>query len=77
MITHCGMSKHNKTMELSKKKCSSSCATISQVLGNINESIDSGFFCQRMFKSKLKMSDYISFIFLLLLTQRTACLVSI
>ena len=42
MITHCGMARHKKYIELSKKKGSRSCATISQVLGNINTDIDYG-----------------------------------
>ena len=42
IITHCGIENPNNNMELSKQKGSGSYATISQVLGNINEATDSG-----------------------------------
>ena len=40
IITDCGMEKYEKNMEILKQKVSRSCATISRVLGNINEAID-------------------------------------
>ena len=44
MITHCGMAKHKNNLEILKQKYSRYCATISQVFGDRNEAIDSGFF---------------------------------
>ena len=46
-------------MKIPKEKGARSCATISQVLDNRNEAIDSIFFCQRIVKSDLDMSDRI------------------
>ena len=42
MITHWGMEENKKNMELSNQKGSRYCATVSKVLGNRNEAIDSG-----------------------------------
>ena len=44
MITHCVMAKHKNNLEILKQKYSRYCATISQVFGDRNEAIDSGFF---------------------------------